>query len=598
MIIHSKNQRILQGSTAVLAGLLALALTGCGGIGVGPITSTGTGALVHGIAGTVHGGQQPIAGSTVQVYILNNGALKGLSAAPTGATATTDGGGNFAITTSYSCPMGSYAYIVATGGNSGGGGANPATALMAGLGPCPVTSAVVNINEVTTVASAYALAPFMSDYKHVGYTGSATGIGNAFLMINTLANVTTGTSPGASVSANTAVPTAEIYTLADLLGKCINSNVLTGNTCSTLFGLTVPPSGGIAATDTISATLNIATNPAGVSGIWGQVPTGGPFQTTLTQQPSDWTLSVKLTGSNLSTPWGVAIDGSGNAWVTNETGTYASEFSPNGTALSGTSGIAFSGAQGISIDGSGNVWIANTGNNNIVKLTSSGALSTLVTSAALAGPVDVAADARGNVWVANYNGNDVLELGNNGSVLNTLSGSGNTTRPTAVAVDFAGNVWISNNGTSTMTEYSKTAGLINAGYTDNALQGPAGVALDSAGRAWVAGTGGPELSGFTAAGTVAGNAPVYGVLNQPVGVAVDSAGTIWVTNSTASGSVAQFQAATGTSLNAALGSLNTPVEIAVDPSGNVWTANSGDNSVSIFVGLAAPTTTPLVARTN
>ena len=150
----------------------------------------------------------------------------------------------------------------------------------------------------------------------------------------------------------------------------------------------------------------------------------------------------------------------------------------------------------------------------------------------------------------------------------------------------------------TPARISKTAGLINAGYTDNALQGPAGVALDSAGRAWVAGTGGPELSGFTGAGTVAGNAPVYGVLNQPVGVAVDSAGTIWVTNSTASGSVAQFQAATGTSLNAALGSLNTPVEIAVDPSGNVWTANSGDNSVSIFVGLAAPTTTPLVARTN
>jgi streptogramin lyase len=88
------------------------------------------------------------------------------------------------------------------------------------------------------------------------------------------------------------------------------------------------------------------------------------------------------------------------------------------------------------------------------------------------------------------------------------------------------------------------------------------------------------------------------VLNQPVGVAVDSAGTIWVTNSTATGSLSQFQAATGTSVAASLGALNTPVEVAVDPSGNVWTADSGDNSVSIFVGLAAPTTTPLVTRTN
>jgi streptogramin lyase len=598
MIIHSQDQRILQGSAALLAAAVALALTGCAGLGDSPISTGSTGSAIHGIAGAVHGGQQPIAGSTVQVYLVTSAALKGLSAAPPAATATTDNNGNFAITASYSCPTGSYAYIVATGGNSGGGGANPATALMAGLGPCPVTSAVVNINEVTTVASVYALAPFMSDYKHVGYTGTATGIANAFQMINSLANVTLGTSPGLTPPANATIPSAEINTLADILGNCINSNILTNATCSTLFGLVTPPTAPAMPTETIGAMLSIATNPGSVPGIWGQVPTSPPFQPTLTQQPNDWTLAVKLTGGNLSTPYGVAVDSAGDAWVTNETGTSVSEFSPNGTALSGTSGIAFSGAQGITIDGSGNVWVANTGNNNVVKLTSSGALSTLVTSAAMAGPVDVAADARGNIWVANYDGNDVLEVSNSGSVLNTLSGSGNTTRPTAVAIDFAGDVWISNNGTGTVTEYSKTAALISAGYTDNALQAPAGVALDSAGRAWVAGTGGPELSGFTAAGTVAGSAPIYGVLNQPAGVAVDSAGTIWVTNSTSSGSLSQFAASTGNSIATALGSLNTPVELAVDPSGNLWTADSGDNSVTLFVGLAAPTTTPLEAGTN
>jgi streptogramin lyase len=597
MIIPSQDQRILHGSTAVLAGVLALALTGCGGIGAGPISTTGTGGLMHGIAGIVHGGQQPVSGSTVQVYIVNNGALKGLSTAPAAATATTDANGSFAITASYSCPTGSYAYIVATGGNSGGGGANPATALMAGLGPCPVNNAVVIINEVTTVTAVYALAPFMSDYKHVGYTGAATGIANAFAMINTLASVSLGTSPSPSTPANAAVPSAEIYTLANLIGNCINST-LTGTTCSTLFGLVTPVSAPSMPTETIGALLNIATNPAGVSGIWAQVPTGGPFQPTLPLQPSDWTLAVKLTGNNLSAPYGVALDASGNAWVTNEAGTAVSEFSPNGTALTGSgSSYSFLGAQGISIDGSGNVWVANTGGNNVVKLTSSGALSTTVTSG-MAGPVDVAADARGNVWVANYNGNNVLEFNNSGSLQNTLTAGSTISHPTAVAIDFAGNAWISNSGAGTMTEYSKTAALIAAGYTDNALQGPAGVALDSSGRAWVAGTGGPELSGFTAAGGVAGSAPIYGVLNQPVGVAVDSAGTIWVTNSTATGSLSEFQAATGTSTAAALGSLNAPVEIAVDPSGNVWTANSGDNSVSIFVGLAAATTTPLVSRTQ
>ena len=36
--------------------------------------------------------------------------------------------------------------------------------------------------------------------------------------------------------------------------------------------------------------------------------------------------------------------------------------------------------------------------------------------------------------------------------------------------------------------------------------------------------------------------------------------------------------------------------IAIDASGNIWTANTGDNSVSVFVGLAAPVVTPLAAN--
>jgi streptogramin lyase len=484
---------------------------------------------------------------------------------------------------------------VGTGGDAGGG-TNPAIALMAGLGACPVTGASVNINEVSTVASVYALAPFMADYQHIGYPGSSLGISNAFAMISTLANTTLGSSPGLNAPAN-AVPTAEIDTLADILASCINSVVATVGNCSVLFGFTPPPGGGAAPTDTIGATLNIATNPTGVTGIFNRVPsTGAPFQPTLTQAPADWTMAVKLTGNNLSTPYGVAIDSSGNAWVTNESGSLLSVFNPTGSAITGEA-VTTSGARGITIDGNGNVWVANTGANNVLEITSGGALAATVTSG-MATPFDVAADARGNIWVANFNGNNVLEVDNSGNLQNTLTAGGVISLPRAVAVDPSGNVWICNSGAGTMTEYSKTAALINAGYSDNALQGPAAVATDSAGNAWVAGAGGPELSGFNAAGGVAGSAPVFSVLNQPAGVAVDGAGTIWVTNSTATGSVSEFQAATGTTVNAALGSLNTPVEIAVDRSGNLWTANSGDNSVSIFVGLAAPTTTPLVARTQ
>jgi streptogramin lyase len=199
----------------------------------------------------------------------------------------------------------------------------------------------------------------------------------------------------------------------------------------------------------------------------------------------------------------------------------------------------------------------------------------------------------------------VSEFNSSGTFQNGLTGGGSVSAPVALAVDPSGNVWAAN-GTGVLTEYSKTFAQVssNAGYTDNALQGPAGIAFDASGNAWVTGQGGPELSGFTSAGGAVTTAPVYNAngasLTQPTGVAVDAAGSIWVTNSTSSGYLSEFAAGTGAPVATAqtLGSLNAPVQVAVDPSGNVWTANSGDSSVTIFLGLAAPTVTPLVARTQ
>ena len=37
-----------------------------------------------------------------------------------------------------------------------------------------------------------------------------------------------------------------------------------------------------------------------------------------------------------------------------------------------------------------------------------------------------------------------------------------------------------------------------------------------------------------------------------------------------------------------------PVGLALDASGNLWATSVGDNSVTEFIGLGAPTITPLV----
>src|SRR5260370_8472484 len=113
---------------------------------------------------------------------------------------------------------------------------------MAGLGACNALTSTtqVNINEVSTVAMAWALSPFMSSGGVIGTSsGNALGITNAFATLTNLVDLGSGTSPGATAPANAAIPAAKIYTLADILATCVNSDGTTA--CSPFFTATTPP---------------------------------------------------------------------------------------------------------------------------------------------------------------------------------------------------------------------------------------------------------------------------------------------------------------------------------------------------------------------
>ena len=67
----------------------------------------------------------------------------------------------------------------------------------------------------------------------------------------------------------------------------------------------------------------------------------------------------------MSYPFGIAIDSSGNVWVTNILGT-VTELSPAGLII-GTYSVGFYSV-GIAIDQSGNVWITNIYSNTVTEL--------------------------------------------------------------------------------------------------------------------------------------------------------------------------------------------------------------------------------------
>ena len=157
------------------------------------------------LRGTVHGGQQPVTGASIQLYAAGTTGYGTSATALLTSPVVTDGSGSFSITGDYTCPSStSQLYLVATGGNPGlaAGTNNAALALMAALGPCSLhgsqytldPNAFISINEVTTVASVYALAAFMGgDVTHLGTSSTnAVRLANSFQLVNNLVSTTSG----------------------------------------------------------------------------------------------------------------------------------------------------------------------------------------------------------------------------------------------------------------------------------------------------------------------------------------------------------------------------------------------------------------------
>jgi len=603
-----------------MASLAALALTlaGCSD-GLAPASrATVAPVETRSISGKVHGGQNPISGAVIQLYAVGISGLKTASTPLIGQTVTTDINGGFNITGDWNCTSDTAAYgtnpllyIVAAGGNPGISGPtnNTAVNMVAALGPCSGinSSTFIQLNELTTVAAVYALAPFMADAAHVGAQGAnATGLVNAFNTANLLVNTATGSAPG-GLPSNATAPVSELNALADILASCVNSSGV-GGACSALFTATTP-AGGTAATDIAGVVLNIASNPSGpASSIISMIPPQPPFEPVLSGAPADWTVALKFTGGGLNAPASLAVDASGNVWVANAGGSSVTELSSGGALLSGSTGYAgggnILGPQGIAIDRTGNVWVADTLLSSVVELTLSGGVvqsSSSYTGGGISGPMGIAIDSGNNVWITNFAGGSVTELNSAGVPVggSPLTASQQLQSPSGIAIDASGNVWVTDNAASIVVEFNKNQTLLSGdGYVDGSMLAPLGIAVDAGGHTWIADNGSATASLLGSNGSNLLSAPLLGGgLAAPTALAIDGQGTVWVVNGQTAGSISKLAYGQSSPLSpAGLGSFNAPLGIAIDASGSLWTANSGDNSVSEVIGLASPVAVPLSAR--
>lgn len=244
----------------------------------------------------------------------------------------------------------------------------------------------------------------------------------------------------------------------------------------------------------------------------------------------------------LNSPYGVAVDASGNNIYVADTRNYRiQKITAGGLGQWGTGYGQFNSPYGVAVDANGNVYVADTYNNRIQKFNSSGGY---ITMWGVYYPSGVAVDSAGNVYVVETYNCRIKKFTSSGVFVTQWGTCGSGTvqfyYPYGVAVDSTGNnVYIADTYNNRIQKFTSSGGYITvwgkSGSGSNPglyLNHPFGVAVDSAGNVYVANTNDNHIQKYNSSGgyiTMWGSSGSgNGQLNQPSGVAVDLAGNVYV----------------------------------------------------------------------
>ena len=298
------------------------------------------------------------------------------------------------------------------------------------------------------------------------------------------------------------------------------------------------------------------------------------------------------TAANLQNPSGVAVDAAGNVYIVDRGNIRVRKVNTSGTitTIAGTGSAGYSGdggaataAQlnnvfGVAIDASGNVYLSDAGNARIRKINTSGTISTIAgngsvgysgdgsaaTAAQLNTPYGVAVDALGNIFIADF-GNNRIRIVNTTGTISTYAGNGT-----------AGST--GDGGAATAAQINQVIGIALDNYSNLYLVDLAANVMRKVNNAGiitaVAGTGAAAYGGDGGNATAAS-------LQNPYGVCADANGNVLIAD-TYNNRVRKI--ATGNPAIAAITGISTVCETAninlTDGSaGGTWSAANGNATV-------------------
>ena len=340
-------------------------------------------------------------------------------------------------------------------------------------------------------------------------------------------------------------------------------------------------------------------------------------------------------------PQHLDIDANGYVWVgnngsgTNSGDSSVSEFSPQGVAISPPKGYGNGGLNelfALAIDTTGNIWVTNEqnegqGNGSITGFygSSSSTPGTAIvnnnpatggfdsayffdnSTAGTYFPAYLSANNTGQIFIGNQDATYPSVFTTSTQAISSLA-IGSVSFPESIAADASGGVWLGNSSNVTTHDTTVTHIATNGTYSQIACcSGPYALATDASGNLWIENYDNDTISEVSSSGTVLVDQLALSGVQGSNGMSIDAGQNLWIANynsynaatPTIGASFAGVSTTTLTSLSPASGlgtaaGMVVPVATIPDRSGNLWISSKDTNALVVFFGLAVPTATPLM----
>jgi DNA-binding beta-propeller fold protein YncE len=413
-------------------------------------------------------------------------------------------------------PVSQYAYLLNTNALivGPGAGSNSVTLMVnpAASQSWTASSQASWLHPAVTSGSGNAVVTFTYDLNPGSIRSGTLTIAGQTLMV-----IQEGFALGVSARLEANTATTDSVVLASL------NTPWTATANASWLHLSVSNQSGIGSTNVIfSVDANTNATRTGTLTIAGLVLT--VTQAGMTYIPAPAPLTTLVSSNVLSSPYGVALDGSGNVYIADAENAAIYEWLAASNTITTLPISGLFAPVAVAFDASGNVYVADAGNLAVYEWSPASNTVTTLSFAGLAFPTALAVDVLGNVYLADEDNNSIYEWSPLNNAVTTVF-TNNNLSPSGVAVDIAGNVYFTDASIGAIFEWSAarhTVTRLAAGFNS-----PGGIRVDGAGNVYIADTDHNAIKQWSAL-THAVTTLVSSGLSHPRDVAVDGADNLFI----------------------------------------------------------------------